>query len=186
MSDLIAYDAATSSIAYTLLDEEGMYDLDGSFRIHSDQKLSERESEGYRAVVDALVALVADLEGVETVEPRQVSLSMGGYQHVFIFNESTAAEELAERMPIDLELRCPEDGVKALTLEEPLVALENPMATGEPGTICYRPETSELIIICKEGFDAAGLIELGAIESSYDIEYVAALEPGDCSLWCYN
>lgn len=184
MSDLIALDAPTRSVSYTLMDENGGYDLDGSFSIHSDQELTEREREGFNAVSVALAELAGSHEGVESVEPRRLSLAVRGVQYQFILNGSSAAEDLASRCPLDIVLENFADNEKIFYLDEPLDTGDTPLATGAAGTLCYFEPWNDVVIFYGDGAPYEGLYELGTVQDSWDVQYIAEIEPGEASIYC--
>jgi hypothetical protein len=179
MSDLIAYDAATGTISYTLTDENGGYDINNSFRIHSNQELTDHEREGYRAVFQALAELAGSNEGVESIEPITASLSVRGVQYRFFLNESSASHDLAGRCPLTVEIENYSDNEKIFYLDSPLDVSDTPLATGAAGTICYYAPWNDAVIFYGEAAPAEGLYELGVCESAFDVQYIAEIEPGE-------
>ncbi|MBR1829815.1 MAG: hypothetical protein IJ781_09990 [Atopobiaceae bacterium] len=61
-SELVVLDAPTSRLSFDMMDESGMYDPDASFAISSEQELTKRDREGWRAVETALAELAARAE----------------------------------------------------------------------------------------------------------------------------
>lgn len=57
-SEFQALDAATSSITFAYVDEDGETDVDGMFTVSSTQDLDKRQTEGFWTAIDALKALV--------------------------------------------------------------------------------------------------------------------------------
>lgn len=183
-SDLMALDAPTSTLSYDLMGEDGRWDRDGSFSISDTQELTKRDSEGWRAVAQALAELAAAHEGVESIEPRTFRLTVRGVQYPFTSNMSSAAEDLASRMPLNVTLENHADNEKIFYLDTPLDASDTPLASGEAGTLCYFAPKNNMVIFCAEGAPCEGLYELGRAENDWDVRYLAEIEPGEATIWC--
>ena len=182
-SPLIALDAPTSSISYTVLDEDGTYDLDASFRISSTQDLSDRDWDGFNAVTVALAELASQSEGVPYEEPMTLTIVANGYQISFTLNDSSASRDLAERCPLDIELENYADNEKIFYLDEPLDTSDTPLAIGAKGTLCYFEPWNDVVFFYEEGAPYEGLYELGCIDDEYSIGFMGDLEPGSANLW---
>ena len=182
-SDLIVYDAPSSSLSFTVMKEDGSYDLDASFRISDRQELTDHEWEGFRAVATALAELASQSEGVEYLEPVTMTIVAAGVQHQFTLNDSAAALDLAERCPLEIDIRNLADNQKAFSLDEPLDTSDAVPATGAVGSLCYFEPDNEVIFFYKDGEPADGLFELGHMDEAYLIEYLGDVEPGGAYLW---
>ena len=93
-----------------------------------------------------LAELAGSHEGVESVEPRRLSLAVRGVQYQFILNGSSAAEDLASRCPLDIVLENFADNEKIFYLDEPLDTGDTPLATGAAGTLCYFEPWNDVVI----------------------------------------
>lgn len=182
-SDLIVYDAPSSSLSFTVMKEDGSYDTDASFRISDRQELTDREWEGFRAVVTALAELASQSEGVPYTEPITATLALQGVQYQFILNDSSASRDLASRCPIEIKLENYADNEKIFYLDEPLDVSDTPLAAGEAGTLCYFEPWNDVVFFYKDGAPYNGLYELGRVESDYTIQFLAEVEPCDGYLW---
>jgi hypothetical protein len=182
-STLIVYDAPSSSLSFTVMKEDGTYDLDASFRISSNQELTDRDREGFHAVVVALSELAAASEGVEYLEPATMTIVAAGVQHQFTLNESPAAYDLASRCPLEIEIENYADNEKIFHLDEPLDVSDTPLATGEAGTLCYFEPDNDVVVFYKDGEPAEGLYELGRIDHDAMTQYLGEVGPGAVSLW---
>ena len=177
-SDLIALDAATGHLSYSVLTEEGKYDGDASFSISSEQELSKKESDGYRAVREALYSLAEEGEGTEYTEPISLTVTVDAVQHQFVLNDSACAESFAENCPSNATLEAFGDNGLAFELEEPLASHDGPEATGEKGTVCYDSSANDIVILLEDIEDVEGLIEIGRTKDSFEVNYLEDIESG--------
>lgn len=182
-SDMVVLDAATGHVSYTVMGEDGEYDLDASFSISSEQELSDKEWDGFNMVRTALTELAAESVGVAYLEPIRLTLVASGVQYQFVLNGSSAAQDLASRCPLDIKLEDYGTNEKIFYLDEPLDTSDTPPATGAAGTVCYFEPWNDVVFFYDEGEPHEGLYELGAIESAYDVQFLAEVEPGDHGLW---
>ena len=184
MSEYQALDAPTSHLSYDLMTEDGDWDLDASFTISSEQELTERDRDGWRAVTTALAELAQASVGVPYLEPILLTVSVSGYQYRFYLNDSTAAHDLAARCPLEGELEDGAPNEKVLRLDEAIDVNNAPLATGVAGTLAYfEPETS-LVVIHTDEEPRDGIYELGFVEYEHDIEYLSEMRIGQAYLWC--
>lgn len=177
-SDLIALDAATGHLSYSVMTDEGKYDGDASFSISSEQELSSKESEGYRAVREALYALAEEGEGAEYIDPIALTITVAGTQYQFVLNDSACAEAFAKDCPSDVTLEAYGENGLSIGLEGPLATDEGPDATGEAGTVCYDASANTLVILFGDTDDTDGLVELGRTEDRFEVDYLDDIEPG--------
>lgn len=182
-SDLVVLDADTTTLRFELMDEQGSYDVDGSFSISSEQELSDREREGWRAVARALSEMAGSHEGVESLEPLRFTLVVRGAQYQLIASECLAVEDLATRTPLDIELTDTAEGNKAFRLDEPLDVSDAPQARAVAGTLCYDSAEGIVVFFCSDGTPTDHLFELGKVESDFETAFIAETEPGSYTLW---
>lgn len=185
-SDLIALDAPSDHVFFDVLGEDGLIDIDASFSISSEQQLSKSEREGYRAVIDALIDLARTHEGTAYLEPRTLSFSLGGTVFDFVLNNSSASEDLASRTPLDVTLENHGENAKSFHLDEPLDTSDTPVATSVVGTVCYSAQDNEVIIFYGLGEATDGLYELAGTGCSPEIDFLADVEEGPCTVWSNN
>ena len=176
-------DAPTSSLIFTMMEEDGSYDDESSFSISSEQELTQRDREGWNAVLAALAGLASESEGVAYAEPFTVTIVSTGAQYNFVLNDSAAAVDLVKRCPLELELEDYEDKGKVFQLDEPLDIDDAPPASGEAGTLCYFEPLNEIVIFYADDAPQEGLYELGRIQITYNIRFLADIEPGPTRLW---
>ena len=182
-STLIVYDAPSSSLSFTVMKEDGTYDLDASFRISDRQELIDRDWEGIHAVVVALSELAAASEGVEYLEPATMTIVAAGVQHQFTLNESPAAYDLASRCPLEIEIENYADNEKIFHLDEPLDTTDAVPATGEAGTLCYFEPEHSIVVLCDDVEPREGLYELGSARYEHDVMYFSEMRTGEAYVW---
>ena len=177
MSDLFPLDADTWTLSFTL----GEYD---HYSVSQYQVLDAGSRDG----VGELAALMAEAASSgtllsETLSPREVFLSApDGYTYMFEVNDSQAATDLCEALPLEPSMEVRGDEV-VLALPTPLDVTDAPKATGgEAGTLAYRASTGELVIECAAFEPEEGLYELGTTDAYY-VEDIAQAGGGACSLW---
>lgn len=182
-SPYVVLDAPTSRLSFSVMDESGMYNPDASFAISSEQELTERDREGWRAVETALAEMAAGAEGVPYEEPLTLTLVTSGVQYHFTLNDSTAARDLAARCPLDVSIEDYGENEKVFYLDDPLDASDTPLASGAAGSVCYFAPWGDVVFFYKDGAPYEGLYELGFIENDFEITFLADIEPGKASLW---
>ena len=182
-SEFMALDAPTSSLTFSLMDEDGMYDPDASFSISDSLQLTERDREGWRAVATALAELAAAAEGVPYLEPASLTLAASGTQYHFTLNESAAAQGLAERCPLQVTLQRDADGELFFALDEPLDVTDAPQSSAAAGSCCYDAAAGTVSFRSQDGEPTDSLFELGFIEDTYDIQFLADAELGEAYVW---
>ncbi len=182
-SDLLVLDAPTSHLVFDLMAEDGGWDPDASFTISSEQELTDRDREGWRAVTTALAELAAGSEGVPYLEPIRLTITAQGYQFPFYLNDSSAANDLSGRCPLNVTIEDYADNEKIFYLDEPLDVSDTPLATGEAGTLCYFEPWGDVVVFYADGEPYDGLYELGCVEYEHDAEYLADMLPGAGYVW---
>ena len=182
-SGLIALDAPTSSISFSVMEEDGSSASDASFRIRDTQDLTKTEWEGFNAVTTALAELAAASEGVPYAEPATLTFSFDGFQLGVTLNDSSAALDLAERCPLDIALESYAESGKVFSLDEPLDTSDTPLATGAAGTLCYLEPENDVVFFYEDGASYEGLYELGRIDDEYQVSFFADVGPGSYRLW---
>lgn len=156
---------------------------DQDYSFNEMQQLSRKENEG----VSEMLNLFCEMEAVEpisdTLAPREVVMTVDGYTYTFQVNDSQAATDLCESLPLDLEGHA--DGSEIyVALPEGLDVGDCPEAdAGSTGDLLYDPDTGELVIEGEAYEGKDGLYKLGEMESPY---LDRLFESGDFGCYFYT
>lgn len=138
-SDLIAYDADTTSVSFTF--------SDGYFSISENQVLDKNMTEGFDAVIRYLNALATG-EGVRTLEPQCAYLYLrSGYTLQFIVADAFDGK-LDDILSEERETSAfGEDGIVLCSGEQPDLSGAEPEQEAAAGTIVYDGESGQIILL---------------------------------------
>ncbi len=138
-SDLIAYDADTTTVSFRL--------SDGYYSISENQVLNKNMREGFNAIIRYLNSLAVG-EGERTMEPQRAYLYLrSGYTLQFLV-ENAFDGKLDDILSVEREVfPFGEDGIVLCAGEQPDLSGAEPVDSAEGGTIVYDGETGQIVLL---------------------------------------
>ncbi len=169
-SDLVAYDAETTSVSFTF--------SDGYFSISENQILDENMTEGFDAVIRYLNALATG-EGVRTLEPQCAYLYLrSGYTLQFLVEDAFDGK-LDDILSVEREVfPFGEDGIVLCAGEQPDLSGAEPVDSAEGGTIVYDGESGQIVLLYADHTFDGGAWILARIDgyAQYACPLIAEME----------
>lgn len=138
-SDMIAYDADTTTVSFRL--------SDGYYSISENQVLNQNMREGFDAIIRYLNSLAIG-EGERTVEPQRAYLYLrSGYTLQFLVEDAFDGR-LDDILSVEREVSpFGESGIVLCTSEQPDLSGAAPVDSAEGGTIVYDGETGQIVVL---------------------------------------
>ena len=130
------------------------------------------------------IGLAGAASGAAAEDAMRISVSDGLNEAVFELVETKAAKSLYAMLPFTVKVENYSDNEKIFYLDEPLDTGDTPLATGAAGTLCYFEPWNDVVIFYGDGAPYEGLYELGTVQDSWDVQYIAEIEPGEASIYC--
>lgn len=104
------------------------------------------------------VGLNADNKG----NSMQITIEANGVKTIFELNNSNAAKELLEQLPMKIEVENYSHNEKIFYPSKKLSTVDTPMANAKNGTIAYYAPWGDVVMFYKDFGSASGLYELGS------------------------
>lgn len=138
-SDMIAYDADTTTVSFRL--------SDGYYSISENQVLNKNMREGFDAIIRYLNSLAIG-EGERTVEPQRAYLYLrSGYTLQFLVEDAFDGR-LDDILSVEREVSpFGEVGIVLCTGEQPDLSGAEPVDSAGGGTIVYDGESGQIIVL---------------------------------------
>ena len=160
LSKMVVLDAGTGHLHFSFTDAE-------SFDVASNQDLTSKQQNGYRAVRQYLESLAEDRTPVSvTREERRLALVLNGYQLRFSIRDSVTEEDLGLLMGKQ-KVTAYADNEKIFYPAKKLdVSGLAPAHSGKAGTLAYYAPWGDVVIFYADFAPAPGLYELGELEEA--------------------
>lgn len=126
--------------------------------------IDEIEAMSGNAVIEAVEDGSGDSAGNET-QSRQISVQANGNTIVFELNDSQAAQELYEQLPLNIEVENYSTNEKIFYPPQELDVSDAPQANAVVGTLAYYAPWGDVVMFYGDFGSASGLYELGQVVS---------------------
>ncbi len=169
-SDLIAYDADTTTVSFRL--------SDGYYSISENQVLDKNMREGFNAIIRYLNSLAVG-EGETTLEPQRAYLYLkSGYTLQFLVEDAFDGK-LDGILSIEREVfPFGEDGIVLCAGEQPDLSGAEPVDSAGGGTIVYDGGTGQIVLLYADHMFDGGAWILARIDgfAQYACPLIAEME----------
>ena len=120
--------------------------------------------------------LFAYSNAAEKEATMKISVKANGKITVFELNNSTAAKDLYDQLPLNIKVENYSDNEKIFYPPRKLNTADTPMADAKAGTLAYYAPWGDVVIFYKNFGSASGLYELGhAISGSKNIPEMSGI-----------
>lgn len=111
-----------------------------------------------------------------TGEKMQISIHASGNTIIFELNDSQAAKELYEQLPLNIEVENYSHNEKIFYPPNKLATTNTPAANAKNGTLAYYAPWGDVVMFYKDFGSAGGLYELGhVISGSQHIKSISGI-----------
>lgn len=147
--------------------------LSGKKNITLQKKKSSVKITGKKAGSAKIQAKVADekytckvmIQAAQTSGERKIKVQSDNYTVVYQLNNSKAADDLYQQLPLTIEVENYEEGEKIFYPPTPLDTENAPKSNGKKGTLAYYAPWDDVVMFYGTSGPASGLYELGMVVS---------------------
>lgn len=142
--------------------------------------MSSFHSEGSQEFVKYLYSLADGEPYEETLSPRQLRLSVGGYSLIYNLDDSYLADQLITQLPLTVNIEPYSDNEMIFYPPEKLDCEGAQPASGGAGILAYYEPWGDVVMFTGDFAEAPGLYRLGEVEYQFTF---SRLTPGEYHIY---